>query len=165
MIHLLEDYRQQVAELTVRLVLWDQSSFDATLYLRLASSRGIGWESLGERLNDPGIRFLACQTDGEVELVHLDSIAYVEAPGRLPEIAQREQVGALRQAADVVLRCGQRLTGEFLSIMPPGRLRLSDLLNAFEGRFFLFPEEQVTRYVHRDAIARVLPRDDQPYAS
>lgn len=165
MIYLLEDYRQQVAELTVRLVLWDQSSFDATLYLRLASARGIGWESLGERLNDPGIRFLACQAGGGIELVHLDSIAYVEAPGRLPEIAQGEQVGALRQAADVLLRCGQRLSGEFLSIMPPGRLRLSDLLNAFEGRFFLFPEEQVTRYVHRDAIARVLPREDQSYAS
>ncbi|HVR98159.1 MAG TPA: hypothetical protein VMW27_16190 [Thermoanaerobaculia bacterium] len=165
MIHLLEDYRLQVAELTVRLVLWDRGSIDATLYLRLASTRGAGWESLGERLNDPEIRFLACQNDGEIELVHLDSIAYVEAPGRLPEITQREQVGALRHPADVILRCGQRLTGEFLSIMPPGRLRLSDLLNAGEERFYLFPEGQVTRYIHRDAISRVVPGEDDPYAS
>ncbi|HYG62591.1 MAG TPA: hypothetical protein VEL74_08405 [Thermoanaerobaculia bacterium] len=160
MISLREDYRVHVHPTTARLFLWNREHLEASFYLRPGATLGGGWEGLGERLNDPGTRFLACQIDGRVELVHLDALAYVEVTGALPEVARREMVGATRLPAALSLRCGRSLSGEFLAILPPGRRRLSDLLNCHDERFLLLVNPAVTRYVHRDAVARVIPADD-----
>lgn len=159
MLSLREDYRVHVHSVTARLFLWNREHLEASFYLRPSGLAGSGWESLGERLNDRGTRFLACHIDGRVELVHLDALAFVEVTGTLPEVTRREAVGATRLGAALSLRCGRSMSGEFLAILPPGRRRLSDLLNLPDERFLLLINPAVTRYVHRDAIGRVIPAD------
>lgn len=150
----------QVSPVTVRLYLWNGEPLEATFYLRPAETPGdTVWESLGERLNDPQARFLACRIAGHVELLNVDAVAYVEVEGTLPEVAQEDTVGALRLPATVSLRSGESLAGEFLAILPPERSRLSDLLSVPTERFLLFVDPFKARYIHREAIGRVRPGD------
>lgn len=150
----------QVSPVAVRLYLWNGEPLEAMFYLRPGDTAADRvWESLGERLNDPQTRFLACRIAGHVELLNVDAVAYVEVEGILPEVSQEDTVGALRLAATVSLRCGHSLAGEFLAILPPGRSRLSDLLSAPVERFLLFVDPFKTRYIRREAIDRVRPGD------
>lgn len=152
-----EHYRVAVSDFSACLVLGNGDCFEASFYLRLSSAFGHGRESLGERLNDPATLFLACKVEEEVQLVHLKSIAYLEVHGSLPEVEYLEHVGAARQPAILTLRTGDTIQGEFLSILPPNRSRVSDLLNAPDERFLLFLTDRLSLYINRDAIVRVCP--------
>jgi hypothetical protein len=152
-----EHYRVAVSDFSASLVLLNGDCFEASFYLRLSSALGYGRETLGERLNDPASRFLACKVDDEVQLVQLSSIVYIQAQLAVPEVEYREHLGATRQTATLTLSTGETIRGEFLSILPPNRSRVSDLLNAPDERFLLFLTEGMSLYVNRDAIVRVAP--------
>lgn len=152
-----EHYRVAVSDFSACLVLLNGDCFEASFYLRLSSAYGHGRETLGERLNDPATLFLACKVDEAVQLVQLSSIAYLEVHGALPEVEYREHVGAIRQPATITLRTGDKIQGEFLSILPPNKSRVSDLLNTPDERFLLFLTDKLSLYVNRDAILRVCP--------
>jgi hypothetical protein len=152
-----EHYRVSVSDFSACMVLLNGDCFEASFYLRLSSAYGYGRETLGERLNDSNNLFLACKVDDEVQLLQLASIAYIQVRGSLPEAEYREHVGASRQRATLTLKTGETLAGEFLSILPPSRSRVSDLLNSPEERFLLFFTEGSSLYVNRDAIVRVCP--------
>lgn len=152
-----EHYRVAVSDFSACMVLLNGDCFETSFYLRLSSAYGYGRETLGERLNEPATRFLACKVDEEVQLVQLSSIAYILVRGTLPEAEYREHVGGSRQRATITLRTGEVMPGEFLSILPPNRSRVSDLLNSPEERFLLFLTEGMSLYVNRDAIVRVCP--------
>lgn len=150
-----ENYRVSVAGLTARVHLWNGDIVDASFYLRLTGSMSLGMEGLGERLNDPKTMFLACKVDQQVQLLHLNAIAYIYMPGLTDEVEHLESLGAQRQTARITLRTCETLSGEFLSILPPGRSRVSDLLNEPGRRFILFLHQGGTCWVNRKAIARV----------
>jgi hypothetical protein len=153
----LESYKLGVAGIAAEVVLWNGESVATSFYLRLASAQGIGRETLGERLNDPETRFLPCKIDDRVELLSLKWISYLRVPGILPEVVQREELGAVRQRARVAVQSGYVLEGEFLSMLPAARSRLSDLLNACSERFLLFLAPAAVLYINRDTIVRVAP--------
>jgi hypothetical protein len=150
-----EDYRVSVTGLTAKVHLWNGDIVDASFYLRLTGSMSLGMEGLGERLNDPKTMFLACKVDQQVQLLHLNAIAYIYMPGLTEEVEHLESLGAQRQTARLTLRTCETLNGEFLSILPPGRSRISDLLNEPGRRFILFLHQGGTCWVNRKAIARV----------
>lgn len=150
-----EPYRIGVAGLMTNVFLSNGDSFAASFYLRLTGSYGSARESLGERLNDPDTAFLACKVEQQVQLVNLAWISYIQVAGALPEVEYREQVGATRHQARLLLRNGDELLGEFLSLMPSSRARVSDILNSSGERFLLFLVPGATCYVNRDAVERV----------
>ncbi len=153
----LESYQQSVAGISTEVILWNGESFPASFYLRLASSEGLGRETLGERLNDPTTRFVPCKINGRVELLSLEGISYIRAAGPLPEVGRREELGGIRQPARVTVRSGYILEGEFLYVLPTARARLSDLLNVSGERFLLFLAPAAALYINRDAIVRIVP--------
>lgn len=152
-----DSYKLGVAGLAADIILWNGESLSASFYLRLSSAKRIGRETLGERLNDPQTRFLPCKIAERIELVNLETISHILVPGPLPEIAQREQFGAVRQKAKVFTQAGFVLDGEFLSVLPEARSRLSDLLNLTGDRFLLFLARAAALYVNRASIVRVIP--------
>jgi hypothetical protein len=145
-----------VAGVAAEAVLWNGESMAISFYLRLASALGMGRETLGERLNDAGTRFLPCKTENRVEILNLNWISYIRVAGILPEIAQLEEIGAARQRAKVVLQSGYFLEGEFLCVLPTERSRLSDFLNLGSERFLLFLAPAAVLYINRDSIVRVV---------
>ncbi len=149
------DYRVSVAGLTAKVHLWNGDIVDASFYLRLTGSMNLGLEGLGERLNDPKTMFLACKVDQQVQLLHLNAIAYIYLPELTEEVENLESIGAERQTARITLRTCETLNGEFLAVQPPGRSRVSDLLNEPGRRFILFLHQGGTCWVNRKAIARV----------
>lgn len=149
--------RLGVVGLKARMVLWNGDTYAASFFLHTSSARRNGQETLGERLNDPGRYFAACDVQGRVELVNLRSISYVEITGRVREVEEYQRLGATRAPATLRLQCGRWLAGEFLYILPMPRARISDLLNQPGLRFALFLTPGSSLYVHRDAIVRVLP--------
>lgn len=151
-----ETYKIGVAGITAQVTFWNGKALSCSFYLRLAGAAA-NRETLGERLNDPQTRFLACKVDERVELVSLKAISFIRVAGTLPEVEAQEQLGAVRQPARVTLASGYSLTGEFLSIMPSARARLSDLLNLADEQFLLFLGSNATLYLQRDSIVRVVP--------
>jgi hypothetical protein len=153
-----ETYKIGVAGVTAQVTLWNGKAMSCAFYLRLAgASSPSNRETLGERLNDSQTRFLACKVDERVELVSLKAISFIRVPGALPEVEMLEQLGAIRQPARVTLTCGYSLNGDFFSILPSSRSRLSDLLNLSDERFLLFLTPGATAYIQRDSIVRVVP--------
>jgi hypothetical protein len=146
-----------VAGITSQIVFRDGKPLTVSFYLRLAGAGMAGRETLGERLNDPGTRFLACKVDERVEILNLSAISLIRVMGALPEIAAQERQGAIRQPARVAMGCGETLRGEFLCVAPSTRVRLSDLLNAPDRRFLLFLAEGRGIYLRREDIVRVVP--------
>jgi hypothetical protein len=152
-----ESYRLGVAGVSAEIILWNGDSIAASFYLRLASMSGSGRETLGERLNDPGTRFIPCKVGDRVELLSLEWISYIRVPGSVPEVARREQLGATRQQARVTLQSGYVLEGQFLCVLPSARARLSDLLNVTSERFLLLLAPAAVLYVNRGSIVRIVP--------
>jgi hypothetical protein len=152
-----ESYKLGVAGVSAEVILWSGESITASFYLRLASASGVGRETLGERLNDPGTRFIPCKADERVELLNLDWISYIRVAGAIPEVAQREQLGATRQWARIAMQSGYLLEGQFLCVLPSARARLSDLLNVSTERFLLFLAPAAALYINRKSIVRIIP--------
>jgi|SRR6185295_15535602 len=152
-----DSYRLGVAGIAAEVILWNGESVSTSFYLRLASSQGLGRETLGERLNDPETRFLPCKIEDRVELLSLKWISYVRVPDMLPEVRQLHELGAVRQRARVMVQSGYVLDGEFLYMLPTSRSRLSDLLNESNERFLLFLAPAAALYINRDTIVRVAP--------
>ena len=148
-------YAIEVQRVGARLVAWDGKATSARFFLRTASEHHAGPETLLDRLNDPHTQFLACEIDGRVELVRLAWIGFVEVEGELPEVREREEVGACHQAVELILVSGEVLAGELLYLLPPDSSRVSDLLNSPGERFLLLRSAGRTHVVNRDAVARV----------
>jgi hypothetical protein len=153
----LDSYRMGVAGVAAEVILWSGESITTSFYLRMASAVVAGRETLGERLNDPATRFLPCKIEDKVELLNLKWISYIRVSGILPEVMQLEEVGAVRQRAQVVVQSGYVLEGEFLYVLPHTRCRVSDLLNTSDDRFLLFLAPAAALYLNRDTIVRVIP--------
>jgi hypothetical protein len=152
-----ESYKLGVAGVSAEVILWSAEALSASFYLRLASASGVGRETLGERLNDPGTRFIPCRVGDRIELLNLDWISFIRVEGPGPEVARREEMGAVRKPARITLQSGYRLEGDLLSMLPHARARLSDLLNLSTDRFLLFLAPAAVLYVNRKAIVRVVP--------
>jgi hypothetical protein len=152
-----ESYKLGVAGVSAEMILWNGDSIAASFYLRLASMSGSGRETLSERLNDPGTRFIPCKIDDQVELLNLEWISYIRIAGMIPEVAEREQLGATRLGAKILMQSGYLLEGQFLCVLPSARARLSDLLNVSADRFLLFLAPAAVLYVNRDSIVRITP--------
>ncbi len=150
-------YKQGVAGVAAEIILWSAEALAASFYLRLSSASGMGRETLGERLNDPGTRFIPCKVGDRIELLNLDWISFIRVEGQVPEIAQREELGAIRQSAKIAVQSGYLLEGELLYVLPHARARLSDLLNFSTDRFLLFLAPAAVLYVNRESIVRVVP--------
>ncbi len=111
-------------------------------------------QTISERLNDRSARFLPIRIGERFELVNTDWIAYVACPGRTRDVAEREEVGAHCERAELDLAGGATLRGELLYELPPGHSRVSDLLNAPNQRFLLLVTETETLFVRRAAVRR-----------
>jgi hypothetical protein len=147
----MSEYTLAVRRRAVRLVGFDGSSAEATLFLRATSARGPREESLHERLNALDGEFLACESGDQIALINLAWIAYVECaaePGEEAEPAMR------RTRAELDLVTGESLAGELVYSARPGRARVSDLLNSTSDRFVRL-DGDFQRYVRRGAILRV----------
>jgi hypothetical protein len=112
-------------------------------------------ETLGERLNAHGLQFLPVAVGDKVELLQVDYIADVQLEGRLPELERLEEIGAARKPVTVHLTTGDALQGELVYVMPSGRPRVSDVLNAPDQQFLLLVQPGCCHYVNRKAVVRV----------
>ncbi len=137
-----------------RLALRTGASLAGELLLRQTTTANHRDETLGARLNESGDAFLPLEVDGGVELVRLSSVAYLECPPDLPEVAGLKSLGAQAEAVEIELVTGELACGSLLCLAPPHRRRLSDLLNAADP-FLLLVAAERTMYVNRDAIVRV----------
>ncbi|HYN20728.1 MAG TPA: hypothetical protein VE078_07200 [Thermoanaerobaculia bacterium] len=149
-----EAYRVAVDELSTILTFTNGTSMNTTSFLRPSSQ---GTETIVDRLNDPNMSFVAFRGEQGVSLVQVDFIAAVRVPGRSPEVAFYESVGAVRFRAGVRLASGKRLIGDLIGMLPPDRSRLSDLLNGATERFLLMVGDGCTYYLNRKAIQQVEP--------
>jgi hypothetical protein len=147
----MSEYRLAVRRRQVRLVGFDGSSAEATLYLRSPSARDARSETLLERLNALDGEFLPCESEGEMTLVNLAWIAYVETD---PEAGAAEDPGVRRAPAELELVTGESLAGELVYAAQPGRARVSDVLNSASDRFVRL-DGALERYVRRGAVLRV----------
>lgn len=138
----------------MRLVTVAGTELRGQLFLHAAADLGGRLQTISGRLAE-GARFLPLSVDGKVELVRADWIAYLEVAGATAEIVELEEIGASRAAAELELVTGETLGGDLLYLLPPGGNRVSDLLNAPAPDFLLLAGGGVTRYVRRDALARV----------
>lgn len=149
----MSEYALAVARSTARLVGFDGSSAPATLFLRGSTPRGPRPESVAERLNALDGEFLPCEIGGELALVNLAWIAYVECPAETePGVPEP---GLRRAPAELDLVTGETLKGVLSYVSRPGRARVSDLLNAASDRFLLLVCPGRERHVRRTAILRV----------
>jgi len=144
----------EVRSVPLGLVGFDGRATPGRLFLRAVGERGRP-ETVGDRLNDPATSFLPLEIGARVELVHLAWVAYAVCAGREPEVAGREEVGALRKAVELDLVSGETLRGEFLYTLPRAQARVSDLLNRPGDRFLLLLTADETLFVQRTAIVRV----------
>lgn len=151
-------HRIEVTKLRVKVAPIHSEPVTVDFFLRPVGARS---ETLGERLNEPGVAFVPVSVRGHAELLQLADIAYAETSDRLPELAELEALGARRRTVLIRLVSGEMLSGELIYVAPPERSRILDLLNADGARFLLMVEGARTRYVQRAAIARVRPPEDE----
>lgn len=150
------DYSVEVSRRPARIVDRSGSAVDAVFFLHGSAVHPEGHETLAERLNDSGVRFLPCEIeDGIVELVRLDWIAYVEIAGLPHELPDLDEMGAYRAPVGLDLVSGESFDGELVYLAPPSAARVSDLLNRDDPRFLTLLRRGRTLYVNRDAIFRV----------
>lgn len=149
----MSEYALAVERSSARLVGFDGSSASATLFLRGASARGPRLETVHERLNGLDGEFLPCEIEGEVALVNLAWIVYVECPAEAG--SDGFEPGLRRAPAELDLITGETLSGVLSYVARPGRSRVSDLLNSASDRFLLLAAPGVERHVRRTAILRV----------
>lgn len=148
--------RLEVSRLPVTVVPIFGGGFEANLFLRPAGAQGRMLETLADRLEEPGVRFLPVEIEGAIEFLQVASIAYVEHEGALPEMSRLADMGAWRESVEITLSNGNELSGDLVYLMPPERRRISDLLND-GGRFVFLVDDTHARYVARNAIERVRP--------
>lgn len=142
-------------EARIRVVAMDGMGAEASLFLHTVGESGYGPQTILRRLNDPQVSFLPVRVGDRVELVNLESIAYLAVEGRPPEVAALEEVCASKARVALVLASGEGLEGDLLYEQPPGQSRVSDLLNNPQDRFLLLVNDGQTRFVRRGAILRV----------
>jgi len=140
--------------LSVRIAPLGGAPFDAGIFLREASAASREPETLGSRLNEPSVSFLPLSIDGEVEMIHLGSIGFVERTGELPEVERLIELGVRGVPVAIRLVDATALNGNVLAMTRPEESRLSDLLNHGD-RFLLLVDPTRVLYVRRDAILRV----------
>src|SRR5579871_6941783 len=97
------------ARVTTRVVSVAGDTRDLDVFLGPAQHRQHEAETLGERLNSGGLRFLPVAAGDRVELLQLDYIADVQLDGEAPELARLEELGAARQPVTVHLSTGHTL--------------------------------------------------------
>ena len=149
----------EVSQILVKVVPVRGEPQDMSFFLRPVGGR---FETLGERLNDPGATFVPVAIDGETEFLRLRSIAHIEIGLRLPEISALEELGASRNHVSVRLLSGQRFDGALIYLLPPESSRVSDYLNSETNSFVLLDLGETCLYIHRDAIERIRPQAKAP---
>jgi hypothetical protein len=143
------------ARVATRVVSLSGDVRDVDVFLGPAVHRHCETETLGERLNAEGLRFLPVASGEKIELLQLDYIADVQLEGIAPEVERLDDIGASRQSVTVHLSTGDMLKGDLVYIMPKGRPRVSDVLNSPEHQFLLLVEAGRSHYVNRKAVVRV----------
>jgi len=143
------------ARVTTRVISLSGDVRDVDVFLGPAVHRQYETETLGERLNAEGLRFLPVAAGEKVELLQLDYIADVQLEGLAPEVARLDDIGASRKAVTVHLSTGDMLKGDLVYVMPKERPRVSDVLNSPGNQFLLLVEAGRSHYVNRKAVVRV----------
>src|SRR6516162_5867507 len=100
------------ARVTTRVVSLSGDAREVDVFLGPALHRHHEHETLGERLNAQGLRFLPVASGEKVELLQLDYIADVQLEGAAPEVAGLEGVGAARMPVTVHLSTGDIVRGD-----------------------------------------------------
>jgi hypothetical protein len=144
----------EVQSVDLRFVGFDGHTTEGSLFLHLAGERSARPQTALDRLNDPAVRFVPVRVDEHVELVNLAWLAFVSRPGRAPEVAAQEEIGALRASVSLDLAGGMTVEGDLHYLLPSGHSRVSDLLNSADERFLLVTTADETLYVHRAAVVR-----------
>jgi hypothetical protein len=145
-------YHLEVTRLPVKVAVVGGEPFAGGFFLHRVGDHRPGEETLGERLNRPGTRFLPFEVAGAVELVSLASVAYVEHVGALPEVTAHGELGGRREPVRIRLRSGEELEGELLYLFTGSGARVQDRLNAGSDRFLLLVSGETARYVNVDAV-------------
>ncbi|HZU84732.1 MAG TPA: hypothetical protein VE987_17500 [Polyangiaceae bacterium] len=141
--------------MTTRVVSTSGDVRELDVFLGPALHRQSEVETLGERLNSGGLRFLPVASGEKVELIQLDYIADVQFDGAAPELRRLEDIGAARKPVTVHLSTGDTLRGDLVYVMPRERPRVSDVLNSPDHQFLLLVEPGRCHYVNRRAVVRV----------
>jgi hypothetical protein len=152
-----EALRVDVTEVSARLALVNGTVMPASFFLGPIAGAGYENDDLSARLNNDRTRFVVIRCEAGITLVCVDAIAYVCIQGQTQEAEFLEGVGASHRAAQVRLCTGEELRGDFVSLAPPERSRLSDLLNEPGQRFMLFSSGGSTYLIHRNAVQQVSP--------
>ena len=145
----------KLARLATRVVSLNGDTRDLDVFLGPAVHRHCETETLGERLNAEGLRFLPVASGEKVELLQLDYIADVQLEGIAPEVSRLDDIGASRKAVTVHLSTGDMLRGDLVYVMPKERPRVSDVLNSPGNQFLLLVEADRSHYLNRKAVVRV----------
>lgn len=122
-----------VASVGIRACDYQGRRFDAEIFLHEEGERRSGPETLEDRLNDPDGRFLPCRIDGEMQILHLDRLAWMELDGMtllndfLVELVEKDLV----EPEDAYLKAAEK----------------DDLVNRFKAK------DIDTSYVEEDAFS------------
>lgn len=148
-------YALQMQKVPVRLVTLTGADLRGELFLHASVDQAGRLQTIGGKLEEEDARFLPLGSDGGVQLVRVNWIAYLEVVGPTPDVTELEEIGACRATVELELVNGETLSGDLRYLLPPGNNRVSDLLNSPRPAFLLLAGAGLTRYVQRDALARV----------
>ena len=140
---------------SIRVVPLEGDALDAKVFLRPDAIHGAGPGTLGSELNAEGRKFMPMSVGGEILLYRLSWIAYAAAEHALPELAELEEVGAIKQGVELTLTTGDVLSGKLVFLMPEQSSRVSDVLNSPGHQFLLLVSDGACTYVNREAIVCV----------
>ena len=150
-------YKVPKNETSVRILLDDGRTLDATIFTSLTGPRG-GPETILDRLTDSTEEFIPVACGEDRLLLNKTGIILIHCP---LDVARQEgiEVGARETPVRISLAGGTSLLGRLAIRMPPERARVLDYLNSAPRFVLLLGETQVT-LVQKHFIVSVRSADE-----
>ena len=132
--------------------LADGTTLDGVLYADVQHVDGTP-ATIGDRLEDPLVRFLPFESENQLCLLHKASIVSVELAdddGQSPAVPHAVELRVVVRFVQ-----GRQLTASLFATPWPLRLRVSDLLNSSPYQFLRFFRDDRLMLVNRDYVVAI----------
>ena len=136
----------------VRFVLFDGTTLEGEVFLRLFEARHSGPQRLGELLNDDDDPFIPLRCDASTLLVNRDRIMLATTP-LAEELDELFLLGTRHQVTLSTLH-KESLEGEIYVNLPQGSSRAKDYFNQ-KLTFYTLIKGETVHYIHRSFILTV----------
>jgi len=157
---LTSEYRIPKRRISAEVLLLGHPRKVVTLFLHEVAQTHAGAERPSDLLNGGGEFFPAIEPPGKLVLLHRDAVlvisvaAEAEFPPSEPEGSLPDLTQATKIPVEVILQDGSHVRGTIQFVMPQGRDRLIDFMNA-PDRFISVREESLARLINKRRIVRI----------